>query len=50
VVLWRVVAPAIEVFVNLHTMAVLVIKCHTDIELVYMQALEIQLLFDQYAS
>jgi hypothetical protein len=50
VVLWRVVAPAVEVFVNLHTPAVLVIKCHVDIELVHMQALEIRLLFYQYAS
>jgi hypothetical protein len=36
--------------VNLHTMAVLVIKCRADIELVHMQTLEIRLLFDQYAS
>jgi hypothetical protein len=50
VVLWRVVAPAVEVFVNLHTTAVLVIKCRADIELVHMQTLEIRLLFYQYAS
>jgi hypothetical protein len=42
------VAP--EVFVNLHTTAVLVIKCRADIELVHMQTLEIRLLFYQYAS
>jgi hypothetical protein len=50
VVLWRVVVPAVKVFVNLHTTLVHVIKCLANIELVHMQALEIRLLSDQYAS
>jgi hypothetical protein len=50
VVLWHVVAPPVEVFVNLHTTAILIIKCRVDIELVHMQALEIRLLSNQYAN